>query len=74
MNAVRGLPFTADDPRSAALLPRRKQRTRYRGVPLAEWRIQAFYAAVDRARERKIRGTRPGPLEEFRRMLEERSR
>lgn len=76
MNGIRGLPFVAGDPRAAAQLPRRKQRTRYRGVPLAEWRIAAFFARVERARERAVKPAGPyaGNAGEFRRMLEERSR
>lgn len=53
MNAVRGLPFVADDPRSAAALPRRKRRDRYAAVYLTPEQIEEFYRRVSAARERR---------------------
>jgi hypothetical protein len=69
VNAVRGLPFAADDPR---YVPRRKRRERYRGLPLSEERIAAFFAAQERIRERAVRPVSPwaGNAGEFRKALE----
>src|SRR6185312_4425276 len=52
---------------TARPLPRRQQPDRYRPRPLTEEPIGAFYARVDRARERKLRAARPGNVEAFRR-------